>query len=478
MISIVLDNSTSRVIGLDKSTLYKLRSLVCYFNMGIWLRTKNSHAARTLLIDENGFFPTGLITRVQSFLESKQILFHIVDNRILPSTKKLGLVNLLEEPPMYEEQQVASSLLHSNAYGTCEMPTGIGKTRTIKETILLHQRPTLVICPSSNLRQQMFDYLTASFGSKFVGLIDLNTPKPITIANYHAIQSKDPRFFDYFDVVIFDEYHNCFAPDTTVQCKGYSRTIEQLHDSFHSKNKKRDILIKSWNGQEFEYKKILNAWKYPTREKLLKIKIKDEDGNIKELIVTHEHKIFRDGQKTPAEELKVGDQLYVDYKSKKYITRKRLKNPKYIQYLSERATKSNLLRSKEVKQSQSNKMKQHISSGRIKAFGRGKYGNGRQLTPGQVNIHSQLEGFICEHKVILKDGVYPHWYKIDIANEQFKIAIEVDGTSHIGREISDNKKELRLRNLGWTILRIPENYSEEQLSLLKRSIQKLSMSTI
>jgi superfamily II DNA or RNA helicase len=191
--------------------------------MGIWLRTKNSHAARTLLIDENGFFPTGLITRVQSFLESKQILFHIVDNRILPSTKKLGLVNLLEEPPMYEEQQVASSLLHSNAYGTCEMPTGIGKTRTIKETILLHQRPTLVICPSSNLRQQMFDYLTASFGSKFVGLIDLNTPKAITIANYHAIQSKDPRFFDHFDVVIFDEYHNC--ANNTI------REINQTHFS-------------------------------------------------------------------------------------------------------------------------------------------------------------------------------------------------------------------------------------------------------
>jgi superfamily II DNA or RNA helicase len=103
------------------------------------------------------------------------------------------------------------------------MPTGIGKTRTIKETILLHQRPTLVICPSSNLRQQMFDYLTASFGSKFVGLIDLNTPKPITIANYHAIQSKDARFFDHFDVVIFDEYHNC--ANNTI------REINQTHFS-------------------------------------------------------------------------------------------------------------------------------------------------------------------------------------------------------------------------------------------------------
>lgn len=223
MITIILNNSTSRVINLDKAMLYKLRSQVCYFNMSIYIRTKNSHAARTLLIDENGFFPTGLLTRVKSFLESKQLYFQVIDNRVVPNGKKLNIVDLLEEPPLYDEQRIAANLFHSNAYGTCEVPTGVGKTRIIKQTILLHQRPTLVICPSSNLRQQMFEYLSNSFGTKFVGLIDLNTPKPITVTNYHAIQSKDPRFFDHFDCVIFDEYHN--AANNTI------REINETHFS-------------------------------------------------------------------------------------------------------------------------------------------------------------------------------------------------------------------------------------------------------
>jgi superfamily II DNA or RNA helicase len=215
MINIILNNSESRILGLDKPTLWKLRTQVCYFNMGVYLRTKNSHAARTFLIDENGFFPTGLLTRVRDFLSSKHFLFQVIDNRVIPKFKDIGLQNLLEEPPMYEEQEIASSTLKNNVFGTVEMPTGIGKTRTIKETLLLHQRPSLIITPSSNLKQQTFEYLHASFGEKFVGLADRNTPKPITVMNYHSVPSKDPKFFDNFDVVIFDEYHN--AANNTIR---------------------------------------------------------------------------------------------------------------------------------------------------------------------------------------------------------------------------------------------------------------------
>jgi superfamily II DNA or RNA helicase len=59
--------------------------------------------------------------------------------------------------------------------GICEMPTGIGKTRTIKETLLRTQRPTLIITPSSNLRTQTYEYLAASFGTDDVGLLNLKT---------------------------------------------------------------------------------------------------------------------------------------------------------------------------------------------------------------------------------------------------------------------------------------------------------------
>src|SRR5207253_174106 len=120
----------------------------------------------------------------------------------------------LVEPPMYPEQEHAVNVFMSNPSGTAEMPTGIGKTRVIKETILRRARTTLVITPSSNLKQQMFDYLTASFGEKFVGLMNKHSSKPITVTNYHSIASMDPRFFDQFDSLLFDEYHN-FSNETT-----------------------------------------------------------------------------------------------------------------------------------------------------------------------------------------------------------------------------------------------------------------------
>lgn len=208
MINIIMDNSQSRILGLDKTALYKLRTTVCYFNMSLYIRTKNSHAARVFLIDENGFFPTGLMARVRDFLKSKQLMYQVIDNRVVPTSKLLKLVNMLEEPPMYDEQKECVKLFLENPSGTGEMPTGIGKSRVIKETILRRARPTLVITPSSNLKQQMFSYLLESFGPKFVGILDKHNPKPISVTNYHAIESIDPRVFDVFESLIFDEYHN------------------------------------------------------------------------------------------------------------------------------------------------------------------------------------------------------------------------------------------------------------------------------
>ena len=91
------------------------------------------------------------------------------------------------------------------------MPTGIGKTRVIKEALLKIQRPSLIITPSSNLKYQTFDYLLESFGERYVGLMDSNKPKPITVTNWHAISKQDPSFFNLFDTMFFDEFHNSAA---------------------------------------------------------------------------------------------------------------------------------------------------------------------------------------------------------------------------------------------------------------------------
>lgn len=54
-----------------------------------------------------------------------------------------------------------------------------------------------------------------------------------------------------------------------------------------------------------------------------------------------------------------------------------------------------------------------------------------------------------------RSGGWPRHYKIDIANERLKVAIEVDGNSHcaLARKAQDRRKEEFLRSHGWTVLR-------------------------
>ena len=50
---------------------------------------------------------------------------------------------------------------------------------------------------------------------------------------------------------------------------------------------------------------------------------------------------------------------------------------------------------------------------------------------------------------------YPTSYKIDVANADLMVGIEIDGGSHgsIERQVQDRKKQQLLESMGWTILR-------------------------
>ena len=66
----------------------------------------------------------------------------------------------------------------------------------------------------------------------------------------------------------------------------------------------------------------------------------------------------------------------------------------------------------------------------------------------------------------LRKSPYPTNYKIDIANVDLMIAIEVDGGSHTAlvRQEQDKKKEEFLTGLGWRVLRFLNKEVEENLS--------------
>ena len=98
-------------------------------------------------------------------------------------------------------------------------------------------------------------------------------------------------------------------------------------------------------------------------------------------------------------------------------------------------------------------------SRRLKAMKHGpsvRGGNGTGLTEPQAFMLDVLgAGWMAEFPLSLgpRTPGYPTHYKIDLALPERKIAVEVDGFSHGSRKAQDEKKDAKLRSLGWTVLR-------------------------
>lgn len=115
-------------------------------------------------------------------------------------------------------------------------------------------------------------------------------------------------------------------------------------------------------------------------------------------------------------------------------------------------------------------------------------GNGRPLSlPQLALLHVLGEGW--ESEVAIPTGGrghgHPTNYKIDIANRQELLAIELDGGSHNSekhRELDARKDEF-LRGLGWRVFRVPNEealrlYSTfESVGTLRTSLEEFSSTT-
>jgi hypothetical protein len=102
-------------------------------------------------------------------------------------------------------------------------------------------------------------------------------------------------------------------------------------------------------------------------------------------------------------------------------------------------------------------------------------GNG-QLTVPQINLSEAL-GWPTEYPIETatvadRFDSLPHAYKVDIANPDLKLAIEVDGNSHRSRKwrFLDRRKEEVLAALGWTVLRFPNELVLGDLDLVVKEV--------
>jgi very-short-patch-repair endonuclease len=84
-------------------------------------------------------------------------------------------------------------------------------------------------------------------------------------------------------------------------------------------------------------------------------------------------------------------------------------------------------------------------------------GNGRGPTRTETALVSVLAQMRTNVVVPLgsRGNGYPTHYKLDLADADRRICIELDGPSHFAlkRQAQDRKKEEKLRSLGWTVLR-------------------------
>ena len=113
----------------------------------------------------------------------------------------------------------------------------------------------------------------------------------LTVINNESVHKTD----DIFDLIISDEHHRCFLGNTLVgNVKIKDIKIGSFQKSFN--------FVKG----EYENKKVLNVFKNPLKENLVKIKC-----NGKEIICTESHEIFTKRGWVKAKNILSSDELQV-----------------------------------------------------------------------------------------------------------------------------------------------------------------------
>lgn len=85
---------------------------------------------------------------------------------------------------------------------------------------------------------------------------------------------------------------------------------------------------------------------------------------------------------------------------------------------------------------------------------------GLNYNGGQGQLPNELEQYYIDLLIPLGyiQGYFIHWdrstYRPDFVHLESKTIIEIDGSSHIGREEKDKLKDERLHLLGWRVVRI------------------------
>lgn len=138
------------------------------------------------------------------------------------------------------------------------------------------------------------------------------------------------------------------------------------------------------------------------------------------------------------------------------VDRSRRMSRTNLEHCSDRMKANNPMRHAEVRAKVASAHKESGHKPRIQG------GNGR-VVPAEVAALKLVRalGDGWEPQVAIPTGRgagsgYPPTYKVDLGNPGLRLAVEVDGSSHLmlSRQAEDRKKEALLASLGWTVFRM------------------------
>ena len=104
-------------------------------------------------------------------------------------------------------------------------------------------------------------------------------------------------------------------------------------------------------------------------------------------------------------------------------------------------------------------------------------GNGTGPTKAEQVLLKELPGWDWNYAISLwkKQKDYPTCYKVDLAYPSLKIAVEIDGYSHkvLTRQVQDRKKEAKLKELGWLVLRVSNERALNNTDLVVQELMSI-----
>lgn len=254
--------------------------------------------------------------------------------------------------------------------------------------------------------------------------------------------------FQQFDKVFVDECLPYYMP---VLCEdGKSIPIGKIVED------KLDIKVLSYNERTGvqEYKKILGYSKTPAQRKMFKVKgktfTKDAFGNPKRsfVVCSDNHRIYVEGKGyLYPEQIVKGDIL--QFENSAEIVQK---------YKTTLIGKKNLAN---TMQRTNQKYKFRNNQMKAKPFSGIQGGNGKSNELQKCFAEALGDKWVIEASIITSKNQrsllnVPNCYKVDVYNEDLKVAIEIDGRTHnnpIARE-KDSKKDRVLEELGIKVIRI------------------------